>query len=285
MGISTSTAALLCRARQRGARFDRTVTIGRMSLHVPLKDVDRLARSVGIVGLDGSRFTGDGFADDFIRLVLGASSVTAVDVVAYQGAQIVHDLNRPIDPSLHHAFDTVIDGGTLEHVFDVKQALANYMNLVKCGGDVFIITPANNLYGHGFYQFGAELFCRVFDASNGFAVQDLVLVESPFVSVSVSRRQHLFQIDDPAMSGKRVHLVNEKPTLLFVHARRVSDEPPFRTPPFQSDYAAKWHGRPPHEIGSTGFSYLTGWQELRRTWKQRRSKSLRNRRAFRRLEL
>ena len=32
------------------------------------------------------------------------------------------------------------------------------MALPKVGGDVYICTPANNLCGHGFYQFSPEFF-------------------------------------------------------------------------------------------------------------------------------
>ncbi len=285
MGISTSSGALLCRARARGAHFERTATIGRQSLDIPPDALERLARGVGVDRIDWPHFAVDGFADDFIRVLLGAQEVTSIDFSDYQGAPIVHDLNRPIDASLHRSFDAVVDGGSLEHIFDVKQALANYMNLVKRGGDLFIVTTANNLFGHGFYQFSAELFYRVFDAANGFSVQHLVLVESPFVSVSVSPRQRLFEIADPAIAGSRIHLVNDKPVMLFVHARRIGDEAPFRTSPLQSDYHAKWQVRRSAGARPSRFSYLTPWQELRRAWKQRRRKSFRNRRAFHPLEM
>ena len=33
------------------------------------------------------------------------------------------------------------------------------------------ITPANNFFGHGFYQFTPELFFRIFSAANGFEVE------------------------------------------------------------------------------------------------------------------
>ena len=282
MGIVYGFGAMLCRAKQAGVTFERTATIGRLSLYMLPEEIERLARGLGIDACDGQRIARSGFADDFIRDVLGAHSVTSIDISGYQGASVIHDLNRPIDPALHRSFDCVIDGGTLEHIFDVRQALENYMNLVEVGGNLFIDTTANNLFGHGFYQFSSELFCRVFDEANGFEIRDLLLAESPFVSSATSSRQRLFRVDDPSRSGGRVQLVNRHPVEIFVHARRIADRPLFQRLPVQSDYAnGKWARRSDAEIAPRPlFSYPTVWQRLRRGWKQSQRKSLRNRRHF-----
>ncbi len=81
----------------------------------------------------------------------------SLDCSDYEHCDIVHDMNRPIDPSHHGTFDVVIDGGSLEHIFNFPVAVANCMNLVKVGGSVFIFTPANNHMGHGFYQFSPDV--------------------------------------------------------------------------------------------------------------------------------
>src|SRR5574341_140267 len=61
----------------------------------------------------------DNISDEAFLRLLGAETVQAMDVSDHEGAQIIHDLNRPIPPSLRGRFDMVLDGGTLEHVFDV----------------------------------------------------------------------------------------------------------------------------------------------------------------------
>ena len=48
MGIKTSVAQLLARAKEQGACFAATATIGRQSLTVPEADLDRLARRLGV---------------------------------------------------------------------------------------------------------------------------------------------------------------------------------------------------------------------------------------------
>jgi hypothetical protein len=95
--------------------------------------------------------------------------VVALDASAYEGAEIIHDLNKPIPDELAGKFDLVIDGGTLEHVFDYPTALQNAMRMLRVGGHLFLITPTNNQCGHGFYQFSPELFYGLLTPANGAA--------------------------------------------------------------------------------------------------------------------
>ena len=71
----------------------------------------------------------------------------------------------------------VVDGGTLEHVFDYPTALRNAMRMVRVGGHLILNAPVNNFPGHGFYQISPELFFRVLSPQFGFRVHDAVLME------------------------------------------------------------------------------------------------------------
>jgi hypothetical protein len=288
MGINTSIAKLLVRARLHGVSFARTGTIGRQSLAIPKKDVKAIARKLGVRGLDWSRFATNGFADDFFRSMLGTESLQSIDYSDYEGVDIVHDLNAPVPETLHGSFDALIDGGSLEHIFDVKQALANYMNMVKVGGCVFVVTTANNMCGHGFYQFSPEFFYRVFGHANGFIVNDAILIEYPLLSVETSRHQRCFRVVDPAKIGQRVDLITSKPVLIFVHATRISNEEPFRETQLQSDYREKWQPANPAqvEVDETvePFRYLSALEEFKGRLRQARENSLSNDRFFEPLE-
>lgn len=294
MGISTTTAKLLIRAKQKGVNFSDLATIGRQTLYVPREEFETLAGNAGVDVSEVTRLQPGGAADDFFKSVLGAKSVIPLDYSSYQGAEVL-DLNKPVQPDLHGRFDALIDGGTLEHVFDVRQALSNYMRMIKEQGNLFVIVPANNLVGHGFYQFSPELFYRAFSKDNGFEIKELILIESPFSAVEASKRRRCYLAQDPARIGKRVRLVNNKPLTLFVHAVKLGEVEPFRQPPLQSDYVATWSK---HDGGDseqpdiadsqqvpTSFSYLGIWQEFRRYVLQKRKHSLRNKRFFKRLRL
>jgi hypothetical protein len=235
MGIITSFAALLVRARADGVPFDASATIGRQTLAVPLNDLAAFARRLAIAEPDWDTFAADGYAEDFFASFLGAERVTSFDASSYQGASVVHDFNTPLPPDYAGVFDAVVDGGTMEHIFDIKQVLTNYMQLVKVGGSVFIHTNANNLCGHGFYQFSPEFFYRVFTEANGFRVEQLCLIETPFIFLEKSGAQRVYEAADPSSVGKRAVIITDKPVSVFVHARRIADRRPFVTPPCQSD--------------------------------------------------
>ena len=283
MGINTSIAKLLVRARLHGASFTRTATIGRQSLAVPKKDLKAIARKLGIRDIDWSSFAANGFADDFFRLLLGSESIQSIDYSDYERVDVVHDLNTPIPDALHGTFDALVDGGSLEHIFNVKQVLTNYMNMIKVGGCLFVVTTANNMCGHDFYQFSPEFFYRVFGHANGFIVNDTILIEYPLLSVETSRHQRCFRVLDPAKIGRRIELVTRKPLLIFLHATRISNEVPFRNIPLQSDYRDKWQSsNDADKIEATvkPFKYLTALEEFRGRLREARENSLANDRFF-----
>ena len=81
-----------------------------------------------------------------------------------RSATIIHDLNRPIPDDLRGRFGLVYDGGTLEHIFHISQALKNCMEMVRVGGHFAQCTVANNFTGHGFWQVSPELIFPPFSA-------------------------------------------------------------------------------------------------------------------------
>ena len=281
MGINTSIGTLLSRARQQGVRFGHTLTIGRQALTIPQYELERIARKYGIAN-PGDATGGDGWADSFLVRYLDAESVSSMDFSEYESATIVHDLNTPVPPDLHERFDTVIDGGTIEHVFDIRQALANYMSMVKAGGGLFIAAPANNLCGHGFYQFSPEFFYRVFSRENGYAVREAFLIESPLLESS--RQLRYFRVRDPEEVRKRVELLNCRPVMLFVHAERLASVPLFTSAPCQSDYKVHWDAaRGSAQDGPAQpkrYRQESRWKELRRRLRYRRKNGLRRGRFF-----
>lgn len=84
---------------------------------------------------------------------LGYSSVEALDLFDYEGAEHIFDLNEAIAPAhLLGAYDLVVTGGTLEHVFHVSTALLHAASFVRPGGRLLHLGPANGWINHGFYQ-------------------------------------------------------------------------------------------------------------------------------------
>ena len=176
----------------------------------------------------------------------------------YEGADIVHDLNRPLPQSLHGSFDVVLDGGLLEHVFNFPMALKNSMEMVKVGGHLLLIAPANNNFGHGFYQFSPELFFRALSAENGFTIERMLAIENDAefarllgVRYVSELKGRWYKVTDAAQLGERVTLINRRPVMLFSRARRTECAPVFAEYPQQSEWIAAWGANPQQAPGAT----------------------------------
>lgn len=102
-----------------------------------------------------------------VLTLLGAERVYAADISNYENPDIIMDLNVPVDNKYHNKFDVILDAGTLEHIFNIPQALENIRLMAKPGGTIILITPASGAIDHGFYQISPTLYYDYFGI-NGF---------------------------------------------------------------------------------------------------------------------
>ena len=108
---------------------------------------------------------------DFFKM-FGFAEVHAMDISPYEGADIIFDLNQPTPPCEYLGyFDYIIDGGTIEHCFNLPNALKNIISMLRVGGKVFHYPPANNMMEHGFYQLSSCLLTEFYRV-NGCKVED-----------------------------------------------------------------------------------------------------------------
>ena len=99
---------------------------------------------------------------------LYASKVNHVlDTNNYENPDILADLNNPIN--IEKKYQVVIDNGTIEHCFNIAQAIDNCKLLCELDGYIIHMNPAN-WWGHGFYNLSP---CFYFDfyRANGFEVR------------------------------------------------------------------------------------------------------------------
>jgi hypothetical protein len=204
--------------------FDQTVTIGRQELHVAESSVrDAFALS--------SEYKNDKYCDRLLRDQFGADQVDSIDFSEYEDASIVHDMNLPLPEHVERRYDTVIDGGCLEHIFNVPQALLNCSKFCKPGAQILHMLPASNCCGHGFWQFSPELFFSLYSDRNGYSDTEVFLAD-------LSKTSKWFRVKPPA-PGERinVHSISEA----YVLVRTVLKESNFNHSGVQqSDYAFEW---------------------------------------------
>ena len=90
-----------------------------------------------------------------------------IDKFEIDSPQVLHDLNMPVPLELREKFNLIIDSGTIEHIFDVRQVMENIVAMCRMSGWVVHIAPASNFMDHGFYSFSPCFFYDFYGA-NGF---------------------------------------------------------------------------------------------------------------------
>lgn len=238
MAIDQNGLKFLLLAKARGVDFSNTAMIGRQRLNFTPDEFKAILDQCRVSHCEASvrsvMYDHDHYSEGFLK-TLGASNLQSIDYSSYEGATLVHDMNVPVSEELKGRYTLVLDGGSLEHVFNFPIAIQNCMKMVAPGGHFLTITPVNNFMGHGFYQFSPELFFGLLSPRNGFEIQSVMIFED-------RPNAEWYQVVDPSTIGNRVTLINSRPTYLLVMAKRVSNHELPLTYPSQSDYVPIWAG-------------------------------------------
>ena len=237
MGLDINGTRFLIFAKTQKVDHSKTATIGRHGLHLFPSDLKKNFGSFGYQ-VDKAKLHSlyekyEGYSEGFLHY-LDADSVHSFDNSKYEKATHVHDMNEPIPNQFKGKYTTVIDAGSLEHVFHFPNAIKNCMEMLQVGGHFIGITPANNFFGHGFYQFSPECFFRVFSQENGFQLVTMILHE-------LLPNSKWYVVSNPADIGKRVTLINKVPTHLLILAQKIRQCKIFKKIPQQIDYTWRWN--------------------------------------------
>jgi len=179
MGINKSAVKVFLQESDRRPFSGRLLTLGKQDVYVTEPELKKIfagyKRSLSANGglalsakLDMAK---SGFLSDTgLFSMLGFSQISSMDASLYEGADYVHDLNLMSPPEeLQEACDCIFDGGTVEHVFHVPNALANIFTLLRVGGRIIHIAPSSNHIDHGFYMFSPTFFWDYYRA-NGYEI-------------------------------------------------------------------------------------------------------------------
>jgi SAM-dependent methyltransferase len=225
MGIDAHGLRFLEYALRGGGPLRSTLTIGRQSLNVSETELQHY------LGMPTSRerFRST-YVDELLVNEFGATSVESVDASDYEQATYVRDLNLELEPNFPQ-FDTVVDGGALEHIFDVRTSFSNIGRCCRIGGRILHVLPANNFVGHGFYQFSPEFFFSLYSASRGFAQTEVYLAD-------LGRTNAWWKVLPPDGISRAIAM-SSRETYTLVLTSKVSEMA--GTPPVQqSDYVGLW---------------------------------------------
>jgi hypothetical protein len=109
----------------------------------------------------------DWIRDDAFFRMLGARRVRAIDHTQYEGADIVHDLNKPIPSDLEAIADFIIDGSTLDNVFSASTCIQSVTRMLRPGGRLIAVNVASPHLGP--YSLITPYWLLDYFAANDFA--------------------------------------------------------------------------------------------------------------------
>jgi hypothetical protein len=214
MGIDTH-ALNFIRYVSKGERLGRVATLGRQSLQI-----------AGLAAQFGNH------CEELLVRRFGAELVDSYDYSNYEGATHIVDMNRPLAES--RQYDTVIDCGCLEHIYNAPQALANVSALCAIGGRIIHVLPANNFCGHGFWQFSPELFFSLYAKANGYTETQVFLAD-------LNKAKIWYQVV-PAVN-ERAEIRSRSP--IYVMCGTVKNSLYLSHDIQQSDYIQLWNANVP----------------------------------------
>jgi len=216
MGINAHVFHMCCYAKKKYGGFGYTVTLGRQTVFLP-------KRKFSISLKQGE------YCESLLSNAFDASRVDSIDNSDYEGANIIADMNLPVPDELAGKYDTVLDFGCSEHIFDIAQVFRNITTMCKIGGIVLHVVPANHFCGHGFYQFSPELFFSWYSETNGYSETEVFLAETSDI-------KNWFRVPAPR-DGYRINVRSSGELYVMVISRRARRA---YASIQQSDYVFEW---------------------------------------------
>jgi hypothetical protein len=210
MGLTYDGAIFFQHCKENGINFESTLQVGRQQLYF---SYEKLGLKRG------------NFAEPFFQY-LGAKKVDSLDYSDFEQASIIHDMNLPINEKFKEHFSVVIDGGTLEHVFNYPVAVKNCMEMVKIGGHLILATPGNNWLEHGLYQFSPNLFFSLLREQHGFA-ETQIFAQFTKITRNGNGSCQWFKIQPCKNTAINpdLYTTNNKSLMLFVISKKIKSTP------------------------------------------------------------
>lgn len=225
MGISFIPASFLARNSHHISDAKIGVILGRQTLNMRGPRLARFCRKAAEYGFKlkpDDCIQPDGFTEKFFKSI-GLPEIEALDFTDKEGAQHVHDLNKPVPKSLHQKFDIVIDGGTTEHIFHISHALDSCHAMLKPGGVFLSFIAADGWFGHGFFQTGPDVPWRYWHHARGYEMLEVSLAPR-------ERPAEIIPIEDPTGKKRGGERFLSGPHMLLTAARKPLVAPPYRMP-------------------------------------------------------
>lgn len=168
-------------------------------------------------------------SDSAFFSLLGIDDFSVMDVSSYEGADILHDLNEPVSKSLEGQFEFIIDGGTFDHLLDLRTAFMNVVKMLTPNGRIFQWNAASNFTGAAYVSLGPDLFNDYYTL-NKFADCKILIAEGDSFG-----QKELWNMYEFAETEKYGWFYSDQILMTIVMAERAPDST-WDKLPVQSQY-------------------------------------------------
>ena len=153
MGIEYNIAQMVVHEHIRRPINGSVLLLGRQTMSFTPADAIDMIRSSGLsipertIEIDHQTLRsveGEFIRDDEFFRLLGVSDFRALDHSDFEGADLIHDLNEPVPEELCGIADFILDGSTLDNVWDPATAVRNVARMLKPHGRFISINMGSN---------------------------------------------------------------------------------------------------------------------------------------------
>lgn len=209
MGLMPSHIRMFLRMKNRYQFSGAICVLGNQEIWATPEDIERYCNEEGCASkrpASINRHTSRLFEDDpdlskiaggfvhartFFEMV-GFDNYVDIDQFEYDQPALRHDMNFPVPEEIDDKFDLVLDGGTVEHIFDIAQVMSNMVRMVRVGGSVMHLASFD--MDHGFYGLSPCFFFDYYRA-NGFSDFSCYIMATDYSNVleAFDRRRPYFE--------------------------------------------------------------------------------------------
>ena len=143
MSIMSQLALFLVKEHKYKAITGNLVLVGRQKVNLSLEQAIVMLNSEGVaqrpdadIQMDESTVgaTGKTLTDHSFLSLFSDAKVSALDITDYEGAEHIHDMNEPLPDHLEGIADFILDGGSIDNIFDAPATIRNISRMLRPGG-------------------------------------------------------------------------------------------------------------------------------------------------------
>lgn len=227
MGVDIAIMKFFDAVADKGGVKGPMLALGSLTIRESSEAIATFASRNGHARLAKSGAARDLFADRF-----GVERYEDCDINDLADHHI--DLSEPLDQKYKGAFNTVFNGGTVEHIFDLRRAIENMHLMVPAGGAIIHTVPVT-WFDHGLINLNPILFHSL-AVANRYETLASGYYFSPGSFEGQTKPIVWLDGDDPVIeaAGRTVQEVLSPPALpanmMFLIAHRRVEDSPFVIP-------------------------------------------------------